>query len=177
LTASTATANYDKMIADLKGLINAIVTNGGDASRIVFIMNPAQALSLQWVTLADGSFPFAGVTQGQIRGNQVIVSRNILAGTIIAVDASEYASVTDDTPQFDVNDNATIHEEDTTPLPITAGAGPNPVAVANIAAPVRSLWQTYSAAIRMILPMNWIMTRNGGGAGFGFVAVVTGITW
>lgn len=174
---SALAASYDKMIADLKGLINAIVNNGGDASRIVFIMNPAQALSLQWVTLADGSFPFAGVTSGQIRGNQVIVSRNIAAQTIIAVDASEFASVTDDTPQFDVNDNASIHEEDTTPLPITAGAGPNPAAVANIAAPVRSLWQTYSAAIRMILPMNWIMTRNGGGAGLGFVAVTTGVTW
>jgi HK97 family phage prohead protease len=177
VTASAATASYDKMIADLKGLINAIVGNGGDASRIVFIMNPAQAISLQWVTLADGSFPFQSVTQGQIRGNPVIVSRNIAAGTIIAVDASEFASVTDDTPQFDVNDSATLHEEDTTPLPITAGAGPNPVAVTNIAAPVRSLWQTYSAAIRMILPMNWIMMRNGGGAGLGLVALVTGITW
>jgi hypothetical protein len=172
---ATGTTNYDKMIADLKGLINALVANGGDASRIVFIMNPSQALSMQWVTIADGSFPFSSVTQGNIRGNQVIVSRNIAAGTVYAVDASVYASVTDDNPQFDVNDSATVHEDDV-PLAIIAPTTPPGTGPAVPSFPVRSLWQTYSAAIRMIMPMNWAMLRNGGATNKGFVATMTGIT-
>jgi hypothetical protein len=65
-----------------------------------------------------------------------------------------------------VSDQATVHEEDTTPLPIV-GPGGTPVT----ANPVRSLWQTDSLGLRLILNMNWALRRTG------MVAVINGVTW
>jgi HK97 family phage prohead protease/HK97 family phage major capsid protein len=167
VAVSTATASYDKMVADLKGLISAIVNNGGGET-LVLLINPADALSLQWVTIADGSFPFDSVQNGNLRGLRVLQSSTVTVKQPIMVDANEFASVTSDSPEFDVSDQATIHEEDTTPLQIATGAQGSGV----LATPTRSLWQTYSAAIRMILPMNWAMRRTG------MVSFMAGpITW
>jgi HK97 family phage major capsid protein len=149
------TTTYDKMVSDLKRMINGIVAAGGGTS-LVLLINPADALSLQWVTIADGSFPFDSVQNGVLRGIRVLQSTTVTAKQPLMVDAGEFVSVTADTPEFDVSDQATIHEEDTTPLPISATGAPN-----TVAAPVRSLWQTYSMAVRMILPMNWAMRRVG----------------
>jgi hypothetical protein len=160
LTPSAATASYDKMVADLKAMIGYIVGNGGGRN-LVLLVNPAQALSLQWVTLTDGSFPFDSVTSGELRGLITVTSASVPAGKPIMLDAADFASVTADVPEFDVSDVATIHEEDTTPLPISGTGAPN-----TVAAPIRSLWQTYSIGIRMILPMNWAMLRTGMVASF-----------
>jgi HK97 family phage prohead protease len=155
ITPSVVTATYDKMVADLKGMIGAIVTAGG-GSNLILLINPADALSLQWVTIADGSFPFDSVQNGTLRGIRVLQSPLVTAKQPLMVDAAEFVSVTADTPQFDVSDQATLHEEDTTPLALSTVGAPNVVA-----APIRSLWQTYSMAIRMILPMNWAMRKTG----------------
>jgi hypothetical protein len=65
-------------------------------------------------------------------------------------------------PRFEISDQATLHMEDTTPLPIVDGGVP--------AAPVRSLWQTDSLGLRLIMPMNWIMRRP-------VAALINGVTW
>ena len=64
------------------------------------------------------------------------------------------------------SDQATLHMEDTTPLAIGTRrrAGHRRGAV-------RSMFQTDSIALRMIMPMNWAMRRTG------LVAWVTGVTW
>jgi hypothetical protein len=74
--------------------------------------------------------------------------------------------VTGDTPRFAVSNEATLHEEDTTPLPLSATGTPN-----TVAAPMRSLFQTDSIAIRLSLYVTWAMRRTG------MVAVVVGATW
>ena len=43
------------------------------------------------------------------------------------IDAAEFASATGDMPEFDVSDVATIHEEDTVPLPIVGGTAQPPL--------------------------------------------------
>jgi hypothetical protein len=86
---------------------------------------------------------------------------------LIMVDAAEFASVTGDAPEFDVSDVATIHEEDTTPLPIVTGAQGSGV----VASPTRSLWQTASIGVRMMVDMNWTMRRSN------MVSWMTGVTW
>jgi hypothetical protein len=84
----------------------------------------------------------------------VIVSSTVPAGVVIALDAADFFSATGDDPRFDVSDQATLHMEDTTPLAIgTAGAPPT------VAAPVQSMFQTDTLALRMILPMSWAMRR------------------
>jgi HK97 family phage major capsid protein/HK97 family phage prohead protease len=183
LAASGAAATIDKVIADIKALQGFIVGNGG-GSNLLLIMAPAQALTLGMLVTANGEFPFDTVTQngGTLFGIRVVVSQTmadagILAGItgapanfVIMVDADAFASVTADVPEFLVTDVATLHEEDTTPLPISAVGAPN-----TVAAPIRSLYQTYSMAVRMVLPMNWAMLRPTGTTGM--VAWIGGVGW
>jgi HK97 family phage prohead protease/HK97 family phage major capsid protein len=165
LTPSAATAAFDKMVADIKALIAPIVAARGGRD-LVLLINTAQSLSLSWVTTPNGQFVFSGVADGNLRNITVITTTTVPAGMLIMLDASEFASVTGDTPEFDVSDVATIHEEDTTPLPIGTVGTP-----AVVAAPVRSLWQTASIGVRMMLDMNWTMRRTG------LVSWMTGVTW
>jgi HK97 family phage prohead protease/HK97 family phage major capsid protein len=165
LTPSVLTTSFDKMIADIKALIAPIVAARG-GRRLVLLMNTAQALSLSWVVSPSGEFIFADVANGTLRNLTVITSTTVPAGMLIMVDAADFASVTGDTAVFDVSDVATLHEEDTTPLPIGTAGTP-----AVVAAPVRSLFQTASIAVRMLLDMNWTMRRTG------MVSWMTGVTW
>jgi hypothetical protein len=87
-------------------------------------------------------------------------------GTVILVDAADFVVVGGDAPRFEVSDQATLHFDDTTPLQIgTPGTPPT------VAAPVQSLWQTDSLALRLILPINWCLRRGG------VVAWTAGVTW
>lgn len=165
IAPSVATATYDKIVADLKGLQASIIAAGGNPQTCLLLANPAQAGSLAWVTLPDGSFPFPAVSGAQqadanVRGIPMVVSSSVPAGKPIMLDTDMFASVTTDTPEFDVSDVATVHEEDTTPLPLVSGTT-QPPTLAQIATPVRSFWQTYTMGIRMVLPMNWAMLRTG----------------
>jgi hypothetical protein len=76
---------------------------------------------------------------------------------VILVDGADFFSATGDEPRFDVSDQATLHMEDTSPLPIATGAQGSGV----LATPTRSLFQTDSMAIRMLLDMNWALRRTG----------------
>jgi HK97 family phage prohead protease/HK97 family phage major capsid protein len=169
LTPSVLTAAFDKMIADIKALIAPIVAARGGRD-LVLLMNTAQSLSLSWVVTPNGEFVFADVQDGTLRNLTVITSTTVPAGMLIMLDAAEFASATGDTPEFDVSDVATIHEEDTTPLPIVGGTAQPPV-IGSIAAPVRSLWQTASIGVRMMVDMNWTMRRTS------MVSWMTGVTW
>lgn len=156
------------MMADIKNLIEAIIANtGGNARNIVILLNPAQALAVVTQQTTTGDFVFAGL--GDLAGRidvSFIVSGNVVNKTVIALDASDFVTVTGDTPEFDVSDQATLHMEDTAPLPIVGGGG-TPVT----ASPVRSLWQTASIGVRMIWDINWAMRRTG------LVAKITDVTW
>jgi hypothetical protein len=85
---------------------------------------------------------------------------------VILLDADDFVSVEGDAPRFDVSDQATLHLDDTTPLAIGTAGSPN-----TVAAPVRSLFQTDSMALRMIMPMNWTLRRTG------TVAWTQSVTW
>jgi HK97 family phage major capsid protein len=169
LTPSVLTTAFDKMIADITALMAPISAARG-GSDLVLLMNPAQALKLSWVVTPNGDFIFADIQNGSLRNLSVITSTTVPAGMLIMVDAAEFASVTGDAPEFDVSDVATIHEEDTTPLPIVGGTVQPPV-IGSIAAPVRSLWQTASIGVRMMVDMNWTMRRSN------MVTWMTGVTW
>jgi hypothetical protein len=70
-------------------------------------------------------------------------------------------------PNFVTSNVATLHEENTTPLPISSAGTPNVVA-----APVRSLFQTYTWALRMILDVDWVKLNS-----VGPVQELTGVAW
>ena len=169
LTPSAAALRLDKIIADIAALMAPIIANRGGRD-LVLICNPAQKLSMDWAVTANGQFVFASDNVPAMRGITVVSSTTVPASELIMVDAADFASVTGDSPQFDVSDVATIHEEDTAPLPIVGGTVQPPV-IGSVAAPVRSLWQTASIGVRMMLDMNWAMRRAG------MVSWMTGVTW
>ena len=65
-----------------------------------------------------------------------------------------------------MSDSATLHLEDTAPAELVAAGSPGVVA-----APQRSLFQTDSLALRMVMPLNWVKRRPG------TVAWVQNVTW
>jgi HK97 family phage major capsid protein/HK97 family phage prohead protease len=165
------------MTGDISAILAPFITANA-ADRIVLLINPSNVFKLQWASTAVGVYPFREQVQaGNIGGIPFIASTNIAATTIIAVRYADFVSSTADTPEFDVSDVATLHEDDgsypadqamrtgtATVLPLVDAAG-----VA--AKPQRSLFQTASIAIRMLLDMDWAMRRSG------MVQQVTGITW
>jgi HK97 family phage major capsid protein/HK97 family phage prohead protease len=170
VTANTATngGGFAALVADLKGLVAALITSSSGNVRLpVWIMNPVQALSISLTQNAGGDFPFAAdLRAGTLLGYPVAQSATVPVGTVSLVDAADFFTATGDEPRFDVSDQATLHMEDTTPLAIGTAGTPNVVA-----APVRSLFQTDSIGLRMILDMNWTMRRAG------MVSTVSSVTW
>lgn len=165
---ATSGGGFAALVGDLKALVGALITSsGGNLRSPMFIMNPVQALSISMTQNAGGDFPFAaGIERGTIQGYPVIFSATVTAGTVFLVDAADFFSATGDEPRFDVSDQATLHMEDSAPAQIGTAGTPNVVA-----APVRSLWQTDTLALRAIYDLNWSMRRTGS------VAYTTSVTW
>ncbi len=156
ITPSAATPATAAMVADLKALVSALTTQNG-GRRIAILLNPAQALALGFAQTTTGDFLFTDRSQaGSKFGVSFIVSNTVPAARVIAVDAEDFASANGDSPRFAVSTDATLHEEDTTPLAIGTAGAP-----ATSAAPARSLFQTDAVAIRMSLYVSWAMRRSG----------------
>lgn len=167
-TTATSGGGFNALVGDIKNLVGALITaTNGNLRAPVWIMNPAQALSISMIADASGFFAFAEeIRSGNLRGYPIIVSPTVPAGTVTLIDAADFVSVSGDEPLFDVSDQATLHMEDTSPTAIGTAGTPNVVA-----APVRSLFQTDSLAIRMVLPLNWTLRRTG------MVAWTSSVSW
>jgi HK97 family phage major capsid protein/HK97 family phage prohead protease len=170
VTGATATTGggLAALVGDVKALAGALITSSnGHLRDPVWIMNPVQVLSIQFQTNATGQFIFQDeIAQGRFRGYPLYQSTTVPTGTVLLLDAADFFSATGDVPAFTASDTATLHMDDTTPLALSATGAPN-----TVAAPIRSLYQTDSLAIRMTLDMNWAMRRTG------VVAFVSGVTW
>lgn len=158
---ATAAGGINAIIGDIRGLTGALITGtNGNLRSPVWIMNPADVLaaSLLPATAGGGEFPFkTELAGGTLQGYPIIQSSNVPADMMYLVDAADFVSVTGDTPRFDVSDQATLHMEDTTPLQIATGAQGSGV----LATPARSLWQTDTIGVRMLLDLNWGLRRTG----------------
>ena len=131
-------------------------------------MNPAQARRWASAQTTTGDFMFADPQQAAARfGGRLIVSATCPAGRVIAVDAADFATAQGDAPRFAVSTDATLHEEDTTPLALTTGAQGSGV----VATPMRSLFQTDAVAVSMSLYVTWGMRRTG------MVQTITAVGW
>jgi HK97 family phage prohead protease len=163
----TAGGGFTALVGDIKLLVG-ILAGMNSLSNPVWIMNPVQQIAISLTQNAGGEFPFqAEINGNRLMGYPVVISSTVPAGMIILINADDLMVVQGDTPRFDVSDQATLHFEDTTPAQISTPGSPNVVA-----APVRSMFQTDSLALRMILPMNWAIRRLPAP-----VAWMTGVTW
>lgn len=165
---ATAGGGFAALVSDLKGLVAAlIVSSGGNIRQPVWVMNPVQALSISLTQNGAGDFPFAAdLRNGTLLGYPVAQSATVPNGTVALVDAADFFTATGDEPRFEVSDQAVLHMEDTAPTQLSSTGTPNVVA-----APIRSMFQTDSLALRMIMDLNWAMRRTG------MVAFVASVTW
>jgi HK97 family phage major capsid protein len=168
ITAASTGTSIEKIVADINALIAPMEAAGGGGN-IVLLMNPAQARRLGMAQTVTGDFAFADQAQAASKFGvgRIISSTTVPAGTVIAVDADWFATATGDAPRFAVSNEATLHEEDTNPLPLVTGAQGSGV----VASPMRSLFQTDSIAIRLSLYVTWSMVRPG------MVQVVNSVGW
>jgi HK97 family phage prohead protease len=148
------------------------------AAGLAFLVNPGTKLALTLMTNALGMPSMFSVqaAAGTLAGYPLLDSTMVATKTLWLVRYADFASANNDTPEFSVSDQSTLHEVEGYSADMTAGAEVLPIATgaagaAVVATPVRSLWQTDSLAIRMILPMDWAMVRAG------MVQKVTAITW
>ena len=159
-TASAGTTS-DNIIADIKALYEAF--NTSDSQRaLVLIMHPNRRLGVQTSTNALGQQPFsAEVAGGNLLGTPIISSCNVPADSVVAVNTYEFASA-GGAPGFSVSQTATLHMEDTSPAPIGD---------TTVADPLRSLFQTDTTGLRMIMPVTWAMRRDA------MVAALSSVAW
>jgi hypothetical protein len=166
---ATAGGGFAAAVGDVKQIAGALLTaTHGNVRSPVWLMNPQQVMSLGLISApGTGTFPFQDqINAGNFQGWGIIDSGSVPLGRVIAMDAADFVAVGGDAPRFELSDSATLHFEDTAPADIISGAAPGTPAT-----PTKSLWQTDSIALRLILPVNWVIRRAG------VVAWVDGVTW
>jgi HK97 family phage major capsid protein len=159
-TAESAGTTVADIMTDLRGRLQTMASlNLG--RKPVWIMNPARAWGLQLATNAVGAAAFPEMASGSLIGVPVVTSTNVPADVVFLIDAAE-VYFAGGAPRFMGTDVATLHMEDTTPLAINGGTPANPV---------RSLYQTNTAAIRAMWDLDWAMNRSG------CVQTITAVAW
>jgi len=119
----------------------------------VWVMHPASAFSLTMLQTAVGSAAFPEMANNSLIGIPVITSTTCPADEIFLLDCADIVFA-GGAPRFLASDVASIHEEDTDPLPLVDGSG-------TVAKPTRSLYQTYSSALRTVWYVDWAQLRDG----------------
>lgn len=140
LTPSAATG-AQAVAEDLAALANAISPSPAD---LVFVMGSAQQV--------------AAASLGNFAG-QIITTDVLPASTVMAIDASDLATTESDDPEFSITTDATIVNDDGTPVP--------PFATTSTI----SLYQQDLIGIRVVEFLGWAMRRPGR------VAWMTGVAW
>lgn len=154
-----AGGDYVAVREDFKALLAPFVTANG-TDNIVVVMNPTQGLNLSLMEGPQGDPNWFQRIRDRIT---ILESTHATAGRLIAVRVSDFVGAGGN-PEYDISEQATIHMEDTTPLEIVSGSP-------TTADPVRSLWQTASVGVRMLMDVSWAMRRTG------VVQWIDGTTW
>lgn len=164
VTALTATTGGGQaaILADIKKL-RAPFDSANNGTNLVLLMNPAQEVGLALTPAADGQL---GWTASVLSRYKIITSTAIPVGRVIMVNAADFVTATGDVPEFEMSNEATLHMEDSTPLQIGSTGTPN-----TVAAPVRSLFQTATMGLRMLMDVSWAMRRTGS------VSWIDNVTW
>ena len=165
--AATAGATQAGITADVRARFAALAA-AKLGRRLVWIMNTQHFVGLKLSLTATGTLAFPEAQSGMLVGYPVITSTNVPVGDVFLVDAAELAFA-GGAPTFMGTEVATIHEEysaaDVKPIVGGTAAAPAP------AAPVRSLFQTNSSALRALWEIDWSVQRVGA------VQLITGAAW
>jgi hypothetical protein len=152
----------DDINTDVLNLITGLA-NHNLGRRPVFIMNTARAFAVSFSKTPTGTSAFPGMNDasGSIAGIPVVSSTTVPSDVVLLVDAAELAFA-GGAPEFEGTDVATLHEDDGAPNANgVTGASVLPINAAAAATPVRSLFQTHSAALKATWEIDWTVVRPG----------------
>ena len=179
-TQASAGDTLENILTDIRFLFDTLsAANAGRNPYIV--LNPARLTGLSMLTNANGSFVFRDeIAQGRLMGVPLIVSTNCPADQVYIIDAADFGTAFG-SPEFDVSEQASLvmaDDDGVAPtmadtnaiseagsLHISDAAGTTPPTE------VRSMFQTWEMALRMVLPISWGMMRAG------TVAYLTAVSW
>lgn len=164
-TRASSGATAANIVTDIKVMLTAMATQNMGANPR-WIMHPKNWFAVSMLLTATGSPQFPETAAGNLAGIPVVQSVTMPTNIVLLIDFNQYAFSMGN-PNFVTSNVATLHEENTTPLPISSAGTPNVVA-----APVRSLFQTYTWALRMILDVDWVKLNS-----VGPVQELTGVAW
>ena len=138
----------------------------GNIRSPVWMANPSDMLRASLLQAANtGIFPFREeIANGTLNGIPIIDSATVPTKQLMIVDAADFVVAGGEAPRMEMSDQATLHMEDTNPQDLV-------ISPSTVAAPQKSLWQTDSLALRMVMPMNWVQRRAG------TIAYTTSVTW
>ncbi|GLC92247.1 hypothetical protein Tamer19_16550 [Cupriavidus sp. TA19] len=165
-TAPSTGATPAAVTADLKGRIGALLGHGL-GERAAWVMSTRNAVSLGMLLTATGVPQFPEMANGMLATYPYLSSRHVPDDVVFLLDLDSIALATDP-PEFEASSFATLHEEaDPAAVAPIIDEGVPPVP----AAPVRSLYQTFASAQRMIWPITWLRLRAGS------VQTITAVAW
>lgn len=179
-TQASAGADLASILTDLRFLMDTL-SNANAGRSPVLIMNPARLSGLMYLTNANGSFVFRDeLSQGRLMGVPVVVSTNVPAAVVYMIDAADFGTAFG-VPMFAASEQATLvmADDDGVAPTMTATDGVTTAGSLNVSdaagttppTAVRSMFQTYETALRMVLPISWGMLRPG------TVAYITATAW
>lgn len=166
--SASAGATVANIMADLKDMAGDMIT-AQTGRRAVWVMNDLRRLGLQTaLSTTEDTRPFAAeIAAGSLLGYPIVTSINVPAAVVFLIDQAELAQGYGDSPAIEMSNQATLHMEDTAPLPLVTGAQGSGV----VASPMRSLFQTDSLGLRLIWDISWAVRRPGA------VQFKTGVAW
>ena len=146
-------ATAANIVADLKGMITRMLTaRAGNAA--VWILNPINIINLATVQdAASGEFIFSSVESGTLYGYPILSSQNVPVDLVVlqSTQAMAYASAMG--PQVDVSDETTL---------VFDSDSPDDVLPDTNTQPAKSMFQTASIAVRLMLMLDHRQVRDGG---------------
>ena len=155
---------------DIMAMLNGLSTHHM-GRRPVWIMNQAYAWALTFARTPTGDPAFPDMNNagtGSVAGIPVVASTTVPTDKVVLADAAELAFA-GGAPTFEGSTEATIHEDSGAPN-ANMVTGPTVLPIDG-ASPVRSLFQTHSAALKAVWEIDWTVVRPGA------VQVLTGVAW
>lgn len=169
-TAASTGNTAANITEDIRGRLTALAGHNM-GRRPVWIMNPAHYWGLTFSRTVTGEPAFPETADGQLAGIPIIRSTTVPMSIVFLVDAAELGFA-GGAPTFEGTDVATLHMDDGDPNTNgVTGASVLPIVDGEPATPVRSLFQTHSAAVKAVWEVDWAVMRAGA------VQTITGVTW
>jgi hypothetical protein len=164
VSVGPTTAN---IVTDVKVMMTHMAESKmGNPATTRWIMSPKNWFTASMALTATGALQFPETGGGKLGMYSALVTTHIPDNIVLLVDF-DHINAGFGAPNFLASSVATLHEENALPLPIGSPGAP-----ATVAAPVRSLYQTNSWALRLLMDVDWKKLRT-----FGMVQELTAVAW